>query len=78
VGKRQKRRWKDLPRWAKRAILVAGSVQLSLMATAQADISRRPAEEINGSKLGWRLVSMINFVGPILYFLQGRKRRALS
>lgn len=73
-----KKRWKDLPPWAQTVIIVAASVQVSLFAAAQADITRRPAEEINGSKLGWRLISLINFAGPLCYFLRGRKRRPIS
>lgn len=73
-----KKKWKDLRPWAKRAIVVGGTIQLSLMAAAQADISRRPAEDINGSKLRWRLISMVNVAGPILYFLLGRRRRPVS
>lgn len=67
-----------MPRWAKRATLVVGAVQMMLMAAAQIDITRRPAEGINGSKLRWRLISMINVGGPILYFLLGRRRRLVS
>jgi hypothetical protein len=73
-----KKRWKDMPPWARRAILVGASVQISLMAAAQADISRRSAADINGSKLRWRLISMINLAGPILYFTLGRRRRPVS
>lgn len=73
-----KKRWKDLPPWARTVILAAASVQVSLLAAAQADISRRSADEINGSKLGWRLISLINFIGPILYFVRGRARRSIS
>ena len=73
-----KKRWQDLPPWVRAAVLMVGSVQVSLFAAAQADITRRPADEINGSKLGWRLVCLINIAGPILYFVRGRRRRALS
>ena len=40
---------------------------------ALADIRRRPAAEIRGNKWIWTGVSFINFVGPISYFLFGRK-----
>lgn len=71
-----KKRWNELARPQRIAALVAVSVQLSLLATAQVDILRRPAAEINGSKLFWRLVVFINFLGPMAYFLFGRKRKA--
>lgn len=73
-----KKRWKDLPPWARTVILVVASVQVSLFAAAQADISRRSADEINGSKLTWRLISLINIAGPLCYFLRGRARRSIS
>ena len=50
---------------------------MALLAAALADIYRRPAEEIRGSKRLWSLVAFANFmgIGPIAYFLFGRKRR---
>ena len=50
------------------------SVQLSLAATAWADLARRPADEVNGSKATWAAVIAINFVGPVLYFTKGRRK----
>jgi hypothetical protein len=53
--------------------MVAGCVQLSLAATAWADLARRPASEVNGSKAMWAGIIAINFVGPLAYFARGRK-----
>ena len=36
--------------------------------------SHRPADEIKGDRRLWTAVSFVNFVGPIAYFLFGRKR----
>ena len=69
-----KRKWSDLGDREKTMVLTMGSVQLSLLLTALADIYRRPAEEIHGSKRVWAAISFINFVGPISYFAFGRKR----
>jgi len=55
--------------------MTAAVVQFSLLIAAQRDISRRPAEEIRGSKAFWRLATLINFVGPGSYFTLGVKRR---
>jgi hypothetical protein len=49
-------------------------VQLSMLVAAQRDISRRPAEEIRGSKALWRAVTLINFIGPGSYFTFGVRR----
>ena len=50
-------------------------VQLSLLVAAQRDITRRPAEQIRGSKAMWRMATLVNFVGPGSYFTFGVKRR---
>lgn len=67
------RRWSDLTTKQQTAVLVLGSVQLSLAATAWADLATRPAASVNGSKTGWALIIAINFVGPLAYFRWGRR-----
>jgi hypothetical protein len=57
----------------KTGALVMMSVQVSLLVSALVDIRRRPAAEIRGSKWLWTAISFVNFVGPISYFLFGRK-----
>lgn len=71
--KKKKKSWKEMPPLARAGTLVAAVVQLSLLIAAQRDISRRPAEQIRGSKAMWRMVSLINFIGPGSYFVFGRK-----
>lgn len=68
-----RRKWSDLSDRQRALVLTAVSVQISLLLTALADIYRRPAEEIRGSKRVWAAVSFVNFVGPASYFLFGRK-----
>jgi hypothetical protein len=58
----------------RRGIVLSGLVQFALLAAALLDIRRRPADEINGSKLLWTGLAFVNFVGPIAYFIFGRKR----
>ena len=70
----QRKTWRDLGDRQKMAVLVAGSVQISLLLTALLDIYRRPAQEIRGSKRMWAAVSLVNFVGPISYFAFGRRK----
>ena len=57
-------------------IAVMGIVQFVLLAAALWDIRRRPAEAINGSKKLWYTLAFVNFIGPIAYFLVGRKKGA--
>lgn len=70
-----RKRWSDLSPQQQAAIGVVGLIQITLLLLALIDIRRRPAEQINGSKRLWRAVAFINFLGPISYFLFGRKRR---
>ena len=67
------RRWGDLSGAQKRTIILSGVVQVGLLAAALVDIYRRPAEEIRGGKRLWAAAAFINYVGPISYFLFGRK-----
>lgn len=70
----QKKQWKDFSPMTRMRIIVMGIVQISLLIAALWDIRRRPAEAINGSKKMWYGLAFVNFVGPIAYFLFGRKR----
>ena len=56
-----------------KTLMVAGAVvQVTLFAAAQIDITRRGDDEIRGPKFLWRLICLVNVVGPILYFAIGR------
>jgi hypothetical protein len=47
-------------------------IQLGLMVTALVDLVRRP--QTRGPKWAWALaILLINFIGPIVYFVAGRK-----
>jgi hypothetical protein len=70
------KQWQDLTDRQKRGIVILGALQLALLAASLIDIQRRPAEDINGSKRLWTMVVFINGIGPIAYFLFGRKRQA--
>jgi len=70
----KKKRWSDLSGEQRGAIVAAGVVQVSLLVAALADLRRRPADQINGSKLVWLPLLFVNFIGPLAYFRFGRKR----
>jgi hypothetical protein len=70
----KKKTWKEMSPSAKAGTIVVGIVQMSLLVAAQRDISKRPAAMINGPKAAWRAASFINFVGPMGYFIFGRKK----
>ena len=71
-----RRRWSELSGAEKTVVLTLASVQLSLAATAWADLATRPAASVNGSKTRWALIIAINFFGPLAYFRWGRRRPA--
>jgi len=64
----------SLSRTQQTALIGLGAVEVALLVAALVDIRRRPAEEINGTKRAWRLVSLVNLVGPLAYFTFGRRR----
>jgi hypothetical protein len=69
-----KRKWSDLSLRQKTGIVLTTSAQVGLLLAALVDIYRRPAQEIRGNKWVWTAVSFVNFVGPISYFVFGRRR----
>ena len=69
------RKWSELSNRQQTALLVAASLQLSLAATAWADLATRPAALVNGRKSVWAAIIGVNFLGPIAYFTQGRRPR---
>ena len=73
---RKKKTWKEMSPSSKAGTIIVAIVQLALLVAAQRDISQRPAALINGPKGAWRAASFINFVGPMGYFIFGRKRSA--
>jgi hypothetical protein len=66
--------WCDLKPGERAAIVLAGVIQIALQAGALLDLRRRADAELNGSKRVWVLLSFVNFLGPIAYFLAGRRR----
>ncbi|OMQ13813.1 hypothetical protein A7K94_0220960, partial [Modestobacter sp. VKM Ac-2676] len=66
------RRWADLTPGQQTAVLVAASGQLSLAATAWADLATRPADQVNGPKSRWALIIAVSWIGPLAWFRWGR------
>lgn len=71
---RKKKRFSELPTSSKVLVVVGAVIQFALQGAAVRDLKRRPAAEINGPKALWGAVSFINFIGPLAYFVVGRKR----
>ena len=68
------KRWSELSSGKRTGIVLSGAVQVALLIVALVDIRRRPQEEIRGDKRLWTVAAFVNFVGPVSYFLFGRRR----
>jgi Phospholipase_D-nuclease N-terminal len=68
-----KQRWSEQSTARQVATIVLGVIQVSLAILAWTDLARRPADQINGSKPRWAGIIAINYIGPILYFVRGRR-----
>lgn len=67
-----KRRFRDFSPRAQAALVALGILEVALFAGVQIDVSRRPADQVRGPKLRWRLLAFINVFGPLAYFRWGR------
>ena len=68
-----RKKWTELTGGQKAAVVLLGSLQLSLAATAWSDLARRPARQVNGRKGLWAAVIAVNWIGPLAYFRWGRR-----
>jgi flagellar biosynthesis/type III secretory pathway M-ring protein FliF/YscJ len=67
------KQWSDLTATQQAGLVFMGAIQIALLAAALIDIRQRSADELNGSKRLWTLAAFVNFVGPLAYFIFGRK-----
>ena len=56
--------------------MLGGIAELVMTSIALADLARRPARQLRGSKLMWLVTFVVQPVGPILYLLVGRRPAA--
>ncbi|MDH3261407.1 MAG: hypothetical protein OEM81_05330 [Acidimicrobiia bacterium] len=69
-----KKKWKDLTPTSRGLVIGGAVVQITLLALAQRDLATRPEEQVRGPKWLWRIVTLINFAGPLTYFCCGRRK----
>jgi hypothetical protein len=72
--KHKAKNWAELTTTQKIGTVVSGIIQIALLIAALWDLRSRPQEEIRGSKKLWTALVFINWIGPIAYFVVGRKR----
>ena len=71
-----KKRWSELPASTRRIIVVVGALDSALKIAALADLTKRPASEVKGSKRTWAVaLCVVNSAGvlPLVYFFHGRR-----
>ncbi len=65
-------RLRDAPPARRLALLVSLAVAVTLVAAAERDIQHRPADQLRGGKLLWRLLCT-NALGALGYFRWARR-----
>ncbi|MFE3291850.1 hypothetical protein [Rhodococcus sp. NPDC059234] len=68
-----KKKWSELGPRTRQAIVALGIVEVVMLIATQVDISRRPDELIRGPKKLWRALAFVNILGPVAYFVRGRR-----
>jgi hypothetical protein len=58
----------------KLVLAVVGVVHLTVMTLTWRDLRSRPADQVRGNKMIWRLASALNTTGSAAYWLFGRRR----
>lgn len=71
--KNLKQQWKDMSSGKRAWMMILASAQVSLAVAAWADLASRPADEVKGKKGKWAALIALNYIGPITYFLKGRR-----
>jgi bacteriorhodopsin len=74
----EKKKWSERSALSRALIVVLGVVEVALLVATLADLRRRPADQINGSKRMWSALAFVNIVGPLAYFTVGRRRTPLG
>jgi hypothetical protein len=68
--------WQERTTKQRLRIILQAGIQLGLLVVALYDLRKRPANQVRGPKRIWALVCGVNYLGlgPIAYFLIGRRR----
>ena len=73
-----RKKWSELSDRNRRLIAILGVIEGVLLVATLVDIRRRPADQIKGSKRMWTAIAFVNIIGPIAYFVFGRRRGATA
>ncbi|MCE5253058.1 MAG: PLD nuclease N-terminal domain-containing protein [Actinomycetia bacterium] len=69
----KKTQWNDLSGGRQVGLIILATVQIGLLVAALWDLAHRRADEVRGDRRMWAGLVFINWVGPLAYFMVGRK-----
>lgn len=69
-----KKKLEDLTPSERKGLGIATAIQFLLAGAALVDIWRRPQAQVRGSRGWWSAACAVNFVGPLSWFVFGRKK----
>jgi hypothetical protein len=67
------KKWSEMSTPTRAAVVVLAVAELIMTTVALRDLSRRAGDSVRGPKLLWRLVCLVQPVGPLAYMVLGRK-----
>ncbi|MBC9821190.1 PLDc N-terminal domain-containing protein [Terrabacter sp. MAHUQ-38] len=70
----RKKSWGDLSNPQRGWVVIGAVVQVGLQLVALRDLRHRRPEELNGPGWAWACATFVNTVGPLAYFVFGRRR----
>lgn len=76
--KGKKKSWGELTTQQRQLVVAGAIVQLALQAAALRDLRHRTAREVRGPRWVWGAASFVNTVGPVAYFVFGRRRTVVD
>jgi hypothetical protein len=71
--RKNRKRWSDLSRGQRVAVIAGGVVEIATTVAALTDLARRPAAQVRGPKALWALSFVVQPFGPIAYGALGRR-----
>jgi hypothetical protein len=69
----RKRKWSEFSRRTRGLIVIAAVAEACLKTAMLIDLKRRPAARVRGPKWLWTGLAFVNLLGPVSYFLVGRR-----
>jgi Phospholipase_D-nuclease N-terminal len=70
---RKEKSWSDLTHRQRQAAVAGAVIEAIVTAAALRDLASRQPDEVRGPKLFWRLSFVVQPIGPVAYFLAGRR-----